>query len=207
MHSMFLYLWPSKEGLCSPSAQEEGNPTWCLSPALGARREGSSLPARGRSDEVENEVKAEVLELGSSPTCSRGVRWLREELLGFMQRFRQRSIPLKPVLAGLGFLSPRSQRVLLASQLGIMQLWVPNMCQLCLCWSCLPSSESQRCASACCDGIFLNIAPKPLLFGKMLISSKLMVDLEASKQPLQSPSFAPALPELRCDLLAGVALY
>lgn len=83
----------------------------------------------------------------------------------------------------------------------------PDTCQLCLCWSCLPSSESQRCASACCDGIFLHIAPKPLLFGKMLISSKLMVDLEASKQPLQSPFVAPALPELRCDLLAGVALY
>lgn len=67
MHSLFLYLWPSKEGLCSPSAQEEGNPTWHLSPAQGARREGSSLPARGCSDEVENEVKAEVPGAGNFP--------------------------------------------------------------------------------------------------------------------------------------------
>lgn len=67
MHSLFLYLWPSKEGLCSLSAQEEGNPTWRLSPALGARREGSSLPARGHSDEVENEVKAEVPGAGNFP--------------------------------------------------------------------------------------------------------------------------------------------
>lgn len=59
-----------------------------------------------------------------------------------MQRFQQRSIPLKPVLAGLGFLSPRSQRVLLASQLGIVQLWVPAR---------HPTRASCACAGPACQ--------------------------------------------------------
>lgn len=144
MHSSFLYLWPSKEGWCSPSAREEGNPMWRLSQVLGVRREGGSLPTRGCSDEVENEVKAKVSGLGGcSPTgTSRGVRWLREELLGFMQRFQQRSVPLKPALAGLGFLSPRSHRVLLASQLRSTQLWVPAR---------HPPRASSPCAGPACQ--------------------------------------------------------